>query len=67
MPPKEVPKGNGATQNEKPSKTQFIKQNWGSYNNFLLSYGLKPDPDGHEEGNAILDAYEKQGAFETKN
>ncbi|KAK8160815.1 hypothetical protein BKA80DRAFT_311027 [Phyllosticta citrichinensis] len=64
MQPKEDPKGNGAAQNEKPSKTQFIKRNWGSYNNFLL---LKPDPDGQEEGNAILDAYEKQGAFETKN
>ena len=33
-----------------------VAKDQGGMRNFLRSYGLKPIPDGYEEGNAILDA-----------
>ncbi|KAK8191386.1 hypothetical protein HDK77DRAFT_487042 [Phyllosticta capitalensis] len=66
MPPKANSQGDEKPKDEKPSQNRFIKDGWGSYHNFLLSYGLKPTPDGYEEGKLILEAFEKDGLFEKK-
>ncbi|KAK8160816.1 hypothetical protein BKA80DRAFT_276048 [Phyllosticta citrichinensis] len=50
----------------KPSVYAFIKEGWGSRKEFQLSYGLKMTPEDLEEGNRILEGFEKQGAFEKK-
>ncbi|KAI9698387.1 MAG: hypothetical protein M1836_003967 [Candelina mexicana] len=39
----------------RPSKNQIVKQGWGNRQNFQYSYGLGVDPEGIEEGNAILE------------
>lgn len=36
------------------SQNQYAKEGWGSMNNFLLSYGLRPTPDGYQQGREIL-------------
>ena len=41
MPPKANSQGDEKPKDEKPSQNRFIKDGWGSYHNFLLSYGLK--------------------------
>ena len=38
----------------KISQNQYARNGWGSMNNFLLSYGLRPTPDGYEQGRMIL-------------
>lgn len=39
-----------------PSQYSMVKDGWGNQNNFNASYGLKPTPDGYEEGNRIAQA-----------
>ncbi|KAI9802543.1 MAG: hypothetical protein M1833_001615 [Piccolia ochrophora] len=42
---------------ERPSRNSVVKQGWGSFPKFLLSYGLKPEKtEDWEEDNRILDA-----------
>ncbi|KAK8191387.1 hypothetical protein HDK77DRAFT_487041 [Phyllosticta capitalensis] len=50
----------------KPSQSAFIKESWGTRENFQHSYGLKMEPSDIEEGNRILAEFEKKGAFEKK-
>ncbi|KAJ3162703.1 hypothetical protein HDU86_003676 [Geranomyces michiganensis] len=47
----------GSSQGNPQSNYQFYKQ-WGSQHNFMASYGLKPTPEGYEEGNAIREAFQ---------
>ncbi|WEW58494.1 hypothetical protein PRK78_003962 [Emydomyces testavorans] len=37
-----------------PTKYRIVQAGWGSRTNFQASYGLGMDPDGLEEGEAIL-------------
>ncbi|KAF4979961.1 hypothetical protein FDECE_17967 [Fusarium decemcellulare] len=39
-----------------PTRYSVVRDGWGSRPQFQASYGLRMDPDGIEEGNAILDA-----------
>ncbi|KAF9962284.1 hypothetical protein BGZ72_008419 [Mortierella alpina] len=36
-----------------------IWDSWGSQTNFMLSYGLRPTPDGFAEARALLDAFKQ--------
>ncbi|KAK7538506.1 uncharacterized protein J3D65DRAFT_622228 [Phyllosticta citribraziliensis] len=58
--------GKSGNSGAKPSQYAFIKEGWGSRKEFQLSYGLKMTPEDFEEGNRILEGFEKQGAFEKK-
>jgi len=42
------------------SNNSTIKDGWGSRSNFQASYGLKMDPEGFAEGNAIRGAFREQ-------
>lgn len=44
------------------SRYQTAKEGWGDRKSFQLSYGLGMDPDGIEEGSAILDAF-REGEY----
>ncbi|KIV92062.1 hypothetical protein PV10_06534 [Exophiala mesophila] len=46
------------------SHYKIVKDGWGSRTNFQYSHGLKMDPEGLEEGKAILNAYQKLDAME---
>eukprot|EP01084_Bolivina_argentea_P158608 276256_1 len=39
------------------SANQYAKRGWGSMMNFLLSYGLKPTPDGFKNAHSILQQF----------
>ncbi|KAK1218607.1 hypothetical protein PQX77_018707 [Marasmius sp. AFHP31] len=41
------------------SRNQIIEDGWGNRVNFQASYGLKMTPEDIEEGNLILEAFEK--------
>ena len=38
-----------------PSRNSVVEP-FGGMHNFLASYGLKPTPDGYEDGKVIIDA-----------
>ncbi|PGH10792.1 hypothetical protein AJ79_05265 [Helicocarpus griseus UAMH5409] len=59
-----TPNRTGVTNTNEQSNYQFVKQGWGSRPNFQYSFGLKMDPDGIEEGNAIIEAFRQQDAQE---
>ncbi|EEQ92472.2 uncharacterized protein BDCG_07592 [Blastomyces dermatitidis ER-3] len=45
--------------NKVHSKARIVKDGWGSRANFQASFGLCMGPDSLEEGNRILDAFQK--------
>ncbi|KAF2181205.1 hypothetical protein K469DRAFT_589671 [Zopfia rhizophila CBS 207.26] len=42
------------------NKKNIIEKGWGNRANFQASYGLKMTPDDLEEGDAILEAMQRQ-------
>src|SRR4051794_9039566 len=45
---------------QRDRRSEIIRSSWGTWENFMLSYGLKPyNWDDVEEANAILDAFMK--------
>ncbi|RPA82162.1 hypothetical protein BJ508DRAFT_305821 [Ascobolus immersus RN42] len=49
---------------KRPTKASIIKKSWGSFPNFMSSYGMKMDnPDDIEEANQILEML-LEGALE---
>lgn len=50
----------GATSPSDRKRNEVIKRNWGSWENFMQSYGLEPwNADDVEEANSILAALVK--------
>ncbi|KAL8875677.1 MAG: hypothetical protein Q9192_009009 [Flavoplaca navasiana] len=47
-----------------PSKYRLVKDGWGTRSNFQLSYGLGLTPEGFEEGNRILAAFQEDAVEE---
>ena len=43
-----------------------IYESWGGKINFMLSYGLKPTPEGFEDAREILNAFKKADYEEAK-
>lgn len=41
------------------TNSKIIKDGWGSERNFMASHGLRPDGNGHQDRQAILDGYHK--------
>ncbi len=55
--------GSGKNSGGGASNYATVKEGWGSHNNFMASYGLKPEPGAYEEARAILDGFrEHSGA-----
>ncbi|KAF2175442.1 kinase-like protein [Zopfia rhizophila CBS 207.26] len=50
----------GPMSNKHCSKGSIIRKGWGDRVNFQASYGLKITPEGYEEGDAILEAMQRQ-------
>eukprot|EP01083_Nonionella_stella_P051005 135459_1 len=45
--------GQKSNNNTSSSKTSFVKEGWGSMNNFAASYGFKRDADGYQQANDL--------------
>lgn len=43
--------------NNDQSKSRTVNKGWGGRPNFQASYGLRMDPDGIAEGNAIIEGF----------
>ncbi|KAK1834102.1 hypothetical protein QBC39DRAFT_369385 [Podospora conica] len=65
MPSSQNNSGGGQSQQSSQSKPmsnyEFVKP-WGGMMNFMLSYGIKPTPEGFEEANALIEQFKAQDA-----